>query len=114
LLAALTVVPQRSVLEREITSSIKQIKVDSPTGYLELSDVREQWGSSWNYIHTSAAFTKAAKLRSSDPLAVQQLLNSMAGIWQRVLPDSDVQDMANVLWRAASCDMQMMNCGAAH
>jgi hypothetical protein len=69
LLAALAAMLQGSVLERVITSSIKQIKVDSPTGYLELADVLEQWGSSWNYIHTSAAFTKAANLRSLDPAA---------------------------------------------
>jgi hypothetical protein len=97
-LAAMAAMLQGSVLERQITSSIREIKVDSPTGYLELSDVREQWGSSWNYIHTSAAFTKAANLRNSDPVAAKQLLDSMASIWQRVLPDSDAQGMANVLW----------------
>jgi hypothetical protein len=89
---------QGSALQRTITSSIREIRNDSATGLQELEDVVDQWGSSFDFISTSAAFTKAANLRRVQPVAAQTLLNTLAGIWDSVLPDAGLQALSNVLW----------------
>jgi hypothetical protein len=63
------------VLQRTITSSIKQISNDSPTGLQELEDIMNQWGGTFNYIHTFAAFVKAASLRRWQPAAARHVLD---------------------------------------
>jgi hypothetical protein len=89
---------QGSALELLTTKQIRQIDNSSSTGLEELADIVEQWGSTFNYIHTSAAFAKAANLRRAQPAAAVSLLHRLAGIWAQVLTDSDAQGMANVLW----------------
>lgn len=85
-------------MERIITSNISNIRNDSPTAQQELEDVVNEWGCSFNFIHTAAAFTKAAKLRHLQPAAVRPLLDTLAGIWDTVLPFAGPQALANVLW----------------
>jgi hypothetical protein len=89
---------QGTALQKTITSSIREISSDSATGLLELEEVVSNWGSSFHFIATSAAFTKAANLRTVQPAAAQTLLNTLAGIWDSVLPDAGPQALANVLW----------------
>jgi hypothetical protein len=90
-----------------ITSSIKQISNDSPTGLQELADVVDEWGGSFNYIHASAAFTKVADLRHLPAAAARQMLDKLAGIWASVLPNAEPRALANVLW--ASGKLQYSN-----
>lgn len=86
-----------------VTRSIKAIDTEQPAGPQQLQDVVDQWGSSFNFIHASAAFAKAAKLRYLEPMSAagRALLQSLAGTWTRVLPESDLQGMANVLWASS-------------
>jgi hypothetical protein len=60
----------------------------------------DQWGSSFTFLQASAAFAKAAKLRHLEPASAagRALLDSLADIWSRVLPQSDARGMSNVLW----------------
>ncbi|WIA40517.1 hypothetical protein OEZ86_013865 [Tetradesmus obliquus] len=51
-----------SAMQRMITSSISRIGNDSLTALQELTDIVDEWSSSFDFIHTSAAFTKAANL----------------------------------------------------
>jgi hypothetical protein len=88
---------QGSALQRVVTSSIKQINSDSSTGLQELEDIIDQWGSSFDFIHT-AAFTKAANLRKSQPAALRSVLDQLAGIWDTQLPLAGPQALSNVLW----------------
>ncbi|KAF6263978.1 hypothetical protein COO60DRAFT_1663389 [Scenedesmus sp. NREL 46B-D3] len=81
-----------------ITSSIKQISNDSPTGLQELADVVDEWGSSFGFVHTAAAFTKAANLQRLPLAAARPLLDRLAGIWDLVVPDAGAQALTNVLW----------------
>uniref|UniRef100_A0A383W0C2 Uncharacterized protein n=1 Tax=Tetradesmus obliquus TaxID=3088 RepID=A0A383W0C2_TETOB len=94
---------QGSALEVAVTRSIKAIDTEQPAGPQQLQDVVDQWGSSFNFIHASAAFAKAAKLRYLEPMSAagRALLQSLAGTWTRVLPESDLQGMANVLWASS-------------
>jgi hypothetical protein len=89
---------QGSTLEKTITISIKQISNSSSTGLQELADIVDQWGSSFNYIHASAAITKAGNLQRVQPAAATRLLDTLAIIWGTLLPEADEQGMANVLW----------------
>jgi hypothetical protein len=89
---------QGSALQRTITSSIRDISDDSATGLQELEDVVSEWGSNFNFIHTSAAIVKAAKLCRVQPAVAQPLLNTLAGIWDGVLLDAEPRQLANVLW----------------
>lgn len=86
-----------------VTRSIKAIDTEQPAGPQQLQDVVDQWGSSFNFIHASAAFAKAAKLRYLEPMSAagRALLQSLAGTWTRVLPESDLQGMADVLWASS-------------
>jgi hypothetical protein len=65
-----------------------------------LADMVTEWGSSFDAIHTATAFTKAGKLAPGRAAAAssKQLLNRLAGIWERVLPDAELHSLANVLW----------------
>lgn len=72
----------------------------------ELEDVVTEWGSSFNYIHTSAAFTKAAKLAGSKsaktaggrPAAATAVTGILVRTWDQLYAQSDAQGLANVLW----------------
>jgi hypothetical protein len=89
---------QGSMLEKTITTSIKQISNSSPTALGELEDVVDEWGSTFNYIHVSAAFAKAGNLQRMQLAAATRLLDRLAVIWDKLLPGADAQGMSNVLW----------------
>jgi hypothetical protein len=89
---------QGSALDRIITSSITRIENNSPTGLQELGDIVEEWGSSFDFIHTSAAFSKAAKLQHPGSSTTKSLLDTLAGMWDGQLPDAKPREIANLLW----------------
>jgi hypothetical protein len=89
---------QGSMLEKTITISIKEISNSSPTGLQELEDIVDQWGSSFNYIHASAAIVKAGNLQRVQPAAATRLLDRLAVVWDTQLPSAGARNMANVLW----------------
>uniref|UniRef100_A0A383V400 FAST kinase leucine-rich domain-containing protein n=1 Tax=Tetradesmus obliquus TaxID=3088 RepID=A0A383V400_TETOB len=89
---------QGSALQPMITNSITQISDDSPTDRQELEEIVGEWGGSFNYIQVSAAFSKAAKLRSLRAAESRPLLNQLAVMWDSLLPNAEPRQLANVLW----------------
>jgi hypothetical protein len=76
-------------------------KVSSCGRLVDLSDIYDEWGGSFDYIHAAAAIRKYAQLsnsRSVDTKLLQQLLRC----WQKQLPDAGEQACANVLWALGS------------
>jgi hypothetical protein len=85
---------QASALTRMVTNHIKEAE-----SVLELADVVDEWGSSFDYIHTAAAFTRAGNVSQRQPAAAQQaLLNKLVVIWDSQLPDALPRELSNVLW----------------
>uniref|UniRef100_A0A383V2M9 FAST kinase leucine-rich domain-containing protein n=1 Tax=Tetradesmus obliquus TaxID=3088 RepID=A0A383V2M9_TETOB len=64
----------------------------------ELADTVNEWGSSFDPIHTATAFYMAGRLAQREPAAAKPLLETLAGIWDSLLPDAGHQAMTNVLW----------------
>jgi hypothetical protein len=85
-------------MERMITSSIAQTSNDGPTGLQELADIVNEWGNSFGYIQTSAAFVKTAKVRRLRSADARPLLDRLAGMSDGLLPVAEPRQLANVLW----------------
>uniref|UniRef100_A0A383VYP9 Uncharacterized protein n=1 Tax=Tetradesmus obliquus TaxID=3088 RepID=A0A383VYP9_TETOB len=98
-----------SAMQRMVASSIKRISNDSPTALQELADIVDEWGSSFDFITTAAAITKAANLRRVQPAGVKPLLDTLAGTWDGVLEFAGPQALANVLWACGK-----LRCTNAH
>jgi hypothetical protein len=79
-----------SGLERLITSKIKLAATVT-----DLEDVYNEWGSSFSYIHASAALIQCCRLRGG---ARSPLSGKLSAAWLTQLPDADAQGCANVLW----------------
>ena len=62
----------------------------------EIEDVYNEWGSSFNYIHTTAAMVNCAKLSRKG--AGTALFQRLAALWVKLLPEAEVWECANVLW----------------
>jgi hypothetical protein len=60
-----------------------------------LSDVHDEWGGTFNYIHASAALVKCGKLPGGGR---SSLVDELCSTWLKLLPFSDFQGCANVLW----------------
>jgi hypothetical protein len=63
---------------------------------VELSDVYDEWGGSFNNIHAATAIHKYAKLSRRG--AATQLLPELLHCWLQQLPHAGEQECANVLW----------------
>jgi hypothetical protein len=67
----------------------------------ELEDIVDEWGSSFDRIHTSASFVRAAKLvqrRHIQAASKWALLDRLAVIWEQLNGNAQQQGRANVLW----------------
>jgi hypothetical protein len=62
---------------------------------VELSDIYNEWGSSFDYIHAAAALVKCCKLPGGGR---SSLLNKLCSTWLTQLPLSGLQGCSNVLW----------------
>jgi hypothetical protein len=61
----------------------------------ELSDVYNQWGNSFNYIHAAASLVKCGKLPGGGR---SSLVDKLCSTWLTQLPQSGLQQRSNVLW----------------
>jgi hypothetical protein len=66
--------------------------------HAEIEDILDEWGSNFTPISTAAAFTRAGNLAAKLPAVAARLLDRLAGVWDGVLPDAQLQALANVLW----------------
>ena len=64
-------------------------------GVHELSDVYNQWGGSFDYIHAAAALVKCGKLPGGGR---SSLVDKLCSTWLMQLPQAGLQQCANVLW----------------
>jgi hypothetical protein len=67
----------------------------------ELEDIFDEWGSSFDAIHTSALFVRAGKLmqcRHTQAASKLVLLDRLAVIWEQLNAAAGQQALANVLW----------------
>lgn len=67
----------------------------------ELEDVVIEWGSSFDHIHVSAAFVKAAKLAKSKSAAAYSVVGRLTVLWNTVQSDAQAWGLANVLWASS-------------
>lgn len=93
---------QAGILAKTVTTEIKQTD-----NLAALSDIVNQWGSSFDHIHTSAVFSKAANLAGKRQVAGSQqkllvaLLSKLSSIWASVQPDAQARGLCNVLWASS-------------
>jgi hypothetical protein len=96
---------QGSALTRLVTKRITQAEQ-----LQELKDIVDEWGSSFDAIHTAASFVRAGKLlerRHIQAASKWALLDRLAVIWEQQNEDAGQQTRANVLW--ASSKLQYAN-----
>eukprot|EP00878_Enallax_costatus_P028690 GHUV01031016.1.p1 GENE.GHUV01031016.1~~GHUV01031016.1.p1 ORF type:complete len:251 (+),score=50.72 GHUV01031016.1:130-882(+) len=67
----------------------------------DLEDVISDWGSSFDHINVSAAFSKAAKLAGSRPASAQVLVLGLTRLWAAVQSNAGTWELANVLWASS-------------
>jgi hypothetical protein len=87
---------QGTALDRLITKRITQAEQ-----LQELEDIVDEWGSSFNSIHTAASFVRAAKLLQRRHMAAASnwaFLDRLAVIWEQLNEDAEQRGRANVLW----------------
>jgi hypothetical protein len=87
---------QRPLAPPLLTTLIKE------AGSLErLQQLEQQHGDSFNFIHTSAAFSRAAHIASSAEQAPGSAHPLMARLWRRLRPqlgDCGARSLANIVW----------------
>ena len=81
-------------MAKMITSEIAR-KCDS---IVELSNIYNEWGGSFDYIHAATALVKCGKLPGGGR---SSLVDKLCSTWLTQLPQADVQACANVLWASA-------------
>ena len=72
---------------------------------MQLSDVFNEWGGSFDYIHAAAALTKFAKL-SRRGREDSQLLQLLVRKWLQLLPEAGPRECANILWACVNLSKQ--------
>jgi hypothetical protein len=85
--------PAGNALTRMITREIASCK-----RLQDLEDVCNESSSSFDFIHTTAALIKYARLSKQLRAKNLQLLKRLINLWQQLMPDADVQACTNVLW----------------
>eukprot|EP00878_Enallax_costatus_P013975 GHUV01014614.1.p1 GENE.GHUV01014614.1~~GHUV01014614.1.p1 ORF type:complete len:551 (+),score=107.19 GHUV01014614.1:166-1818(+) len=90
-----------TALTRQITSSIRESQ-----RLQDLEDIVDEWGSSFDYIHVSAAFAKAAKLSQNRPANAGVVAAKLGHIWKQHYQLSDVRGLANVLWAVGKLQLK--------
>lgn len=78
-------------MAKMITTQIAK-KCDS---IVDLSDIYDEWGGSFDYIHTAAALVKCGKLPGG---ARSSLVDKLCSIWLTQLSFAGIQECSNVLW----------------
>jgi hypothetical protein len=81
-------------MAKMITTEIAR-KCDS---IVELSNIYNEWGGSFDYIHAAAALVKCGKLPGGGR---SSLVDKLCSTWLTQLPQAEVQACANVLWASA-------------
>jgi hypothetical protein len=71
---------------------------------VQLSDVFNEWGGSFNYIHAAAALNRFAKLSRKGQGA--QLLHLLVRKWRQVLPEAGARECSNIVWACVNLSRQ--------
>jgi hypothetical protein len=79
-------------------------QISSAETVVQLSDVFNEWGGSFNYIHAAAALNRFAKLSRRGQGA--QLLQVLVPRWLQLLPEAEGRACANVLWACVNLSKQ--------